>query len=425
MLIKTRKKINKILFRCALIFLVLLMVYANVRSLQDNIYANYEKAVDYGRVREVKEKVSPIMAAIFYAPKNIQKHSITTYLDHFANYQRQNVRIVVVPTTINEHSIQVIEKLYAEIHKNNKYERVALVYDDADNVDVQEKLLQKIMQPNTIEHFYLSANNTETEANVEQYLQTQDSLVVMLADMALSQTNGSLFMLDEAVYFAQKYFYHMQVFDMIDTKLAETIDMDYTALLSISDNKEVPKLTRQQQNLRKYNKYYGKELLSYFYKNLRIKDEKNLIWPTKSKETYRLFDRGMIYVRAFDELNHDIFSRSKLQKNNAVVVSLIQIANKIARKVKKPIKYFKIYLLTDVEQINKEPQKKLSDYLETDDGVYIQYGRQSALITADYGLNKHEDLLTILRRMAKINENIEENDIRIYRFKTVEITNEN
>ena len=62
---------RKIMYCLLFIAIFWLIVWANVNRFKHNLYANYEKIVDYGRVRETEESVHPVMAAIFYDDKGI------------------------------------------------------------------------------------------------------------------------------------------------------------------------------------------------------------------------------------------------------------------------------------------------------------------------------------------------------------------
>ena len=82
---KTKKLIkvwrNRFLITC----LLGMLVWINADRLQENLYPNYEKAVDYGRVREKKDTIDPIIIAIFYDHQKNIKRNISTYLDHSDN----------------------------------------------------------------------------------------------------------------------------------------------------------------------------------------------------------------------------------------------------------------------------------------------------------------------------------------------------
>ena len=83
----------KQLFKYSLIILFFAMIVrANVLRLKNNLYANYERIVDYGRVREQKEEVNPVMAAIFYDDKVSVEKNISTYFDHYDNYKKSIIR---------------------------------------------------------------------------------------------------------------------------------------------------------------------------------------------------------------------------------------------------------------------------------------------------------------------------------------------
>ena len=55
-----------------------LIVWANINRLRDNSYSNYEKVIDFGRIKDEDKLVKPIIAAIFYNGKNTRKNTIST-----------------------------------------------------------------------------------------------------------------------------------------------------------------------------------------------------------------------------------------------------------------------------------------------------------------------------------------------------------
>lgn len=414
-----RKWINR-MFWC---IIFALFAWVNVYRFCNNVYSNYEKAVDYGIIREEKETIEPVIAAIFYKGRNSKKKNISTYLNHADNYKKQDVKMVVVPNEITKDSVLVLEKLYAEIGKYNDIKKIVLVSDTKYDVKMQKKLLQEVLKIKDVKILHLTEADISAEAKIENYLQKDKYLLVFMADIkkGLAEKTKN-FMLEEVVYFAQKYFYHMQVFDVVDTEIAKSLDRGYEALLSIADEK--PLLIKQKQNLDRYKSRYQDIIVEFFKKNFYLATDKKTIWPEKDARNYRLFDRGNVYLKMYSQNGDEVFSRAKIGKNKSIIVSIIELARKAKHKVQAPVKYYKIYILTDMVRIYVENGKILDDYLEKDEGVYAQYRGKSAIIAADERPKNQRELVTLLKMVAKIPQKVDENSIKFYKFKTVEIEDE-
>ncbi|MBO6281041.1 MAG: hypothetical protein J6N49_00770 [Alphaproteobacteria bacterium] len=402
------------------------IVQANIKRFNDNLYANYEKIVDYGRVRENEEVISPVMAAIFYDDKVSVQKSITSYYNHFDNYKKRNVKMVVVPKDLTPDSRSIIRRLYAEIYKYNQVDDIALVLSTDSDVSAHIKMLKKVMQVNHIKSLILTEENLEAENIIDSYLKSAHKMIVVLADLS-DGFNGkqSDFLLEETIYFAQKNFYHMEVFDVIDTKIAQSVDKDYRALLSLTNNKDdQPMAVKQQRNLRLFATYYKKEIKHYLKMNLNA--EEDIVWPEKTTGNFRLFDRGWVYVRFYDEEMQEVFARKAIDGDKGVIVSLIEIARKAAMKTDaKKIKYIKISLLTDAEELSKDKDTLLISYLDQDDGIMIRSGSKKALLVADERPDDPSELEKLLRQKAEIPDDEPEENIQFYKFKSVEIEDEN
>ena len=115
------KLLLKIWFK-RLLFIILLglIVWANYIRLQDNNYSNYEKVIDYGRIKDNDKLIRPVITAIFYDGKNDRKSFISSYFNHSRNYKKTNIKMIIVPKKISAYSSEVVSKLYEEIQANNK-----------------------------------------------------------------------------------------------------------------------------------------------------------------------------------------------------------------------------------------------------------------------------------------------------------------
>ena len=389
-----------------------LVVWINAARLKNNIYANHEKAVDYGRVREEKEEVKPIISAIFYADKERNGGQLLTYLDHSRNYKKSKVKMLVVPKFLTPDSFETVEKLYGEIHKYNKLDKVALVYDGEGDVEQHKVMLQDVMGIEQVKALLMTETNLQTESEIERYLQEQGAMVVFLADLAkgIEQENSD-FLAEEAIYQAQKNAYMMNVFDVIDTQLAKALEKDYATLLSLPMGQDVSKQMRQKQNLTRYVNKYGKELLAYFKRNVSaIQNKQPTLWPAKSEETYRLYDRGTVYVVAQNF--------EKLLQNDSVIEALIKLARRVVDR-KSDVNSVKMYLLT-----SKAPVDASMRDLEDDDGVFVMYKSYKAVILPTQRAQGQENLAAALRKKAAMPQDIDDANVQYYKFKAVEISDE-
>lgn len=425
MLIKTKRMLKKLIVRLGVCLAVVLLCYVNVRRLDNNIYSNYERAVDYGRVQEKKEIVHPVITALFYQSTGQKKKDLSTYFDRADNYKEKNVKMVIVPKQMNDDTRPVVEKLYEEISNNNSVKKIALLAENNIYTKAHAALLQKVIKSARLQVFVLNESDIKVEKTVEKYLDEDGSLTVVLADLSSgTDEEDSDFLTEEIVWLAQKYAYGVTVFDAVDTQIAKAADKDYETLFSPAVSKEEPMLKKQQSNLQKYVNQYKDLLLEYFKLNFSLGLEKETIWPAKNEQTYRLYDRGAVYMRFFGENKKELFARAKIGNNKGVIVSVVELARKAVRKISQPIKMYKIYLLSDFEEI--EPSiKSLHDDLDPDDGIYIQYKNKKALLVYDERPQKASDLIKLLYARAGVPQDADINDIKLFKFKTVEIENEN
>ena len=103
---------------------------------------------------------------------------------------------------------------------------------------------------------------------------------------------------------------------------------------------------------------------------------------------------------------------------------MVELARKAAHKITQPIKSYKIYLLTDFEPLIWDEKSLIND-LETDDGIYINYINKKALMVADERPQNPRDWLKFLYNRAGVPSSANKDDIKLFKFKTVEIEDEN
>lgn len=417
--------LNRFLWCCVLG----LIIWINALCLQDNNYSNYEKVIDYGRIKDADKLVRPVIAAIFYAGKNNTKTSLSTYFNHSNNYKKQNVKMVVVPQNITSYSAEVIEKLYEEIRNNNKIKKVLLIYDkdDKNDVNAHKKILKQVMDVSEINENPVSQYNLNSEKTIDIYLKSTDNLVIFLADLDKGlNENNSNFLTGEAVYFAQKYHYQINVFDIVDTQLAKALDKDYETLYPLQTMKDEPLLAKQKRNLERFKRHYWHLLRNYFELNLiQISQGDAPILPLRTEENYRLYDRGRLVLKAFDKNYIEIFEQIEMQENKGIIMLLLDAIRHLVTSGKnKDAQYFKIYFLTDLEYIEQEKGTMLMSYLDQDDGIYAVYKDKYSLLVADDRPDNPEDLATTVQTKAKIGKDIPEEKINFYKFKTLEINYE-
>lgn len=412
---KTKEFLKKWLLRLLFVTIGLLVLWANVHRFRNNTFSNYEKAVDYGRVREEKESIEPVITAIFYEEKNPKKESLSSYLDHSANYRKENVKIVLVPPMLTDSGKAVIETLYKEIFLRNEIGEIFLVKSAGQSVLLHKDFLRKNIKKNT------QITVLDFAEFSDSVLDKKGTMAVFPVDLKNGFAGNDYF--EKLAEIAGKRHYKTRVFDAIDAEIEEAAEKKYAGLFAKDEREN--ELDRQKNNLSAYKKTYEAALMTYFKINLNSGKKNGPVLPVKNSINYRLYDRGNVYVRLFGEGRQEIFSRAKIGKNKGIAVSLVEVANKAQLKLKQKIKYGKIYLLTDMEPLKARLNQEVTDYLDFDEGIYVNYKNKKALMSADEIAENKENFAEILRRRAQIPASAKDYEIQLYKFKTVEMEYEN
>ena len=418
---KTKILLKKWIKRSIYIAIILLLCAINIHRFNNNFYPNHEQITDFGSIKEGEKPISPIIAAIFYKGKNNNAIQISTYFNHFENYKRKNIKMIVIPEDINSDSSDVIKKLYEEIIKNNTYKKALLVYENETNIHKHKKLINTKMNLYNIKECFLAQDNIQNEPLVDKYLTQDKSIVIFLTNLDKINYNiKEKFLAEEVIYFAQKYFYQINVFDIIDTQIAKQLDKDYETIYPFEAIENETNLEKQKRNLAHYKNLYWRDLTSYFELNMaNYRNNLSPIYPEKNIENHRLYDRGSVLIKAYDEDYFEIFETVENNKKQAIIISIIHIAKKLADV--HDAKYFKIYLLTNLEPISND----IINELEANDGIAIKYnGKYTYMISEDKPDNPNE-IINSIRKKANISTDIENKHIEFYKFKTEELPYDN
>ena len=424
---RTKLLIEKYTYILVICFFFCAVIWVNIHRLQDNLYANYEKTVEYGRVREIKENIAHVMSVIFYEKQQDKSRDVASYIEHFEYYRKHDIRMVIISKKLDKNNEEIIENLFWEIGRYNNFNEVILVSDGEQNLAKHKELIQGIMSIHKIKAVQLTQDDAKGEKIIAKKLNNKQCLVVFLSDFAQNSEDGNMdFLYEEAVYFAQRNNYHLNVFDMVDTDLAKAYEKNYIkSPLSFYDGYWLDRLNKQKNNLQNFLLNYKEELLKYFILNLQSNNT-NSLWPHKTPRNYRLFDRGDVYVKLLDDKFSEIFSYGRVERNEGVVVMLVNIAKKAAKRINlQKVKYIKLYLLTELEKINYHQGDLLANYLSDDDGIVVRYEKFYAIMLPEDRPAKPEFLIDVLRYKAGVPSSVGNHDIQFYRFKTAETEYEN
>lgn len=426
---KTKKMLNKA-FKIAL-FLAMLacIVWINALKLQEDTLSNYEKITDTGVREYYKEPITPVIAALFYRDEKPQISFDSYFKPKDKNPDKEDVKMAVVPKNVSAFNRPVIEKLYEEIPTKNNVKRVVIIYTDSKNAKEHTSLIKKRFPNVEFTRVMVNQENELSENDIDIYLQNKDTLVVFLANLDRGlNSEKSERLANEAVFFAQKNNYQMNVFDIVDEYIASALESGedfsyaFSNKVSASDS-----LAKQKENLDLYVIRYKQELLHHFAKNIELSMQgKDIAVPQKNHANYRLFDRGAVYIKVFNKDYSQVFEELKLNQEDGIVAVIAKIAKDIVSSSRGISgKYYRIYLLTEMEQIHGESAAILANYLEAEDGIYISYKKQAALLLGSDKPTDYNTLIAKLRNMAQIKENVPNESINFYRFKYAEMDYEN
>ena len=419
---KTLKKIFKAMFFITMLFGIIL---TNAMKLQERDFSNYERTTDEGISDYYDDPVTPVIAALFYESKPTQSGFVQR-----GEQKKETAKMAVIPKDVSSFNRPVIDKLYDEIPINDRIRKLTLIYNDTKSMKVHANIINRKFNSAKINRIQVDNEHVLNIEDIEKNLSAKGELVIFLANLDRGlNSEKSERLANEAVFFAQKNNYHMNVFDIVDD--------DYVALALESgekfvyENKEKgtkASLIIQKVHLDRFVYQNQNEILRYFLLNMQraAQGETNIEIPDKTEKNYRLFDRGSVYINVQDEDDVQIFEELKVNQEESIIAIISKAAMHIANSdYDVQGKYFHIYLLTEMEQISEKDILNLAKYLEPDDGIYVSHQKQAGIMLAQDRPDDTEQIIKDLRSLVKVDSNVKNKDLSLYRFKYVEILYEN
>ena len=429
---KTKEILNKIYKVIIFFAMVAAIIWINAVKLQDDTLSNYEKTTDDGVHDYYNDPITPVIAALFYRDEDMKTGFNPDMLktEHKKNIAVEDVKMAIIPKTVNAINTPVIEKLYDEIANKERFRNVVLIYNSAKNARDHVRIIKRVFPYARITRILISKKDKKgvEQEVVDKYLQEIRTFVVFLANLDRGlNSQKSERLANEAIFFAQKNNYQMNVFDIVDEYIAAAIETggEFAYAFDTSVNNDF--LNRQKENLSKYVLKNRQELMYYYARNIELAmQDKNVEIPQKTDKNYRLFDRGTVYVKVFNKDYDLVFEELKLNQSDGIITTLAKMAGDVVNSSRGMAgRYHRIYLITEMEPIHGESGSVLANYLEPDDGIYVSYGKNAGIMLDSERPENPEILIARLRDTAKIKSSVSNSDLSFYRFKSVEMQYEN
>lgn len=417
---KTKNLIIKTLKVFVFFAFIFLVVKINILKFKDGTLSNFERITDVGISDANRSLQRPVLVALFYEDVRPVLSDFYFTPPRPNDFETSRVRIAVVPQNINQLKTSVASNLYEKIPNINTVKEVSLVYESSEDAEKHSEILNESFPEAEIAYVSVNKDSDLNYSEINAFLEKPDSLIVFLTDLDYKLDKNSF--INDIIAIAKSHNYKVKLFD-----IADYYAPDFEQTNKINNDTETADISLQKKNLERFVEQYRSDILYYFIQNADLSSKnKELEIPSKTEDNYRLFDRGTIYVKVLNKDNVQIFEELKLDQAEGLIVSLADISSHIVNSNQgNNGKYFYLYFLTDMEQINIDGNKPLSSVLEADDGIYVFYENKAGLLLADERPDTPEDLISKLRLIAQIGDEISNDAISFYRFKYTELKYEN
>ena len=414
----SKKRNHHVFLFGVLVIIISLVIGININYILQNPFANYERIVDFYKHTNKQINNFPEMALVFYKEKVENKNSLSTYLRHFDNYRKQKIKMIILNDNLSEEYQKFLRNFNEEFLQYSDYSQALLIHDNNENIGDFVKFVEQFWNIKEIDVSDFSDQDIVVEEKIDNYMQAEEGIIIMLSDLnSLIEPKHRNVLIDEAIYFSQKYSLIVNVADALDTKISN-IDPNYSSLIDdqlLSDNQA----ETQKKSVQIYADKYGSDLVTYMKQKLINKKAIQL-------SDKHLRDRGNVYVELTFKQNNKQHSLKAFRENSGIITALNEISDQFLLQANNlELINLKIYLLTEPEYIEKPHQMLQPGFLSSDDGVWVKYGHLKGLIIADQRLAAQDYWLKELHQAAGIPELVVAEDVKYYKFKAVEIEYEN
>ncbi len=378
---------------------------------------------------------------------NINKFKIPVTAVFFYPYQKEKIfssqmppQILVVPHSGYLFSTENLQKAYTRlIPWKDKIKKIVLVVSAAEKengLKAQLPLIKKTFGGNVnISTFvYLPEEKENLAAVLAPYIQETSSLVIFSADLSgyytSEEKNAEIDSAAEPIVkIAQQNHLYPKVYDLVNFE-----DINEQSFRINEQKKVLSTLEQEVENLSSFAHLYGYDLL----KIAKVSLDEAVVYHKQfspSRENYAdvLFNRGAVYV--------DLYQNGKLRGSSGALLPSQAVAFAVAQnsymaaledknfspisKEDLPNIKIKLSLLSGYERIIYKNEADLLNKLQVGkDGLVLRDGnRQGVLLPYEWQqYSKPAEFLNNLKIKAGMSPAYWSNSIKIYRFRTVEIS---
>lgn len=358
--------------------------------------------------------------------------------------------------------IPVNREIYKSLLKNKIFSVNSKAHQKEHSLEVQLPFLQKILGKFSIVPIvYGDVEPERLAAILKEYVKRSDVLLVVSADLSHYRDYGTAVAMDgqtaakiaagqadidyhhscgaagiNAALLLSKHLYlKPKVLALInsgDTGNDKTQVVGYGAWSFSKDGSDIPVIQKEYEGLKGFADKYGSQMIAAARRSLHYAVKQDTYRPQRKDYDEHLFDRGAVFVTLHKngKLRGCIGS---LYPRQAVVADIATNARAAALEDGRfePLAEdelddvrISVSLLTGYERINYRDEADLLEQMQSGtDGIVIRDGDRQGLFLPSVWeeISDKQSFLNNLKLKAGMSPSFWSNDIKVYRFRTVEV----